>query len=109
VDRHAVPAKTVIEALLFKTPLFVGDYQGNSILDASNAELVLGTPFSMTVYQEQFVSRDGPPQEVRYPFPSFISVEPDDLDVPRVWFPEEYLSFSIDIRWMGPRGPRSCR
>jgi len=100
----ALPAKTVLERLLFQSRLWVGSHRGDRILDAGNADLVFGTPFSMTVYQEQFVVRNGPPQAVRHPFPSFVSVAPGGENESRIWFSEEYASFSIDIRWIRPRG-----
>lgn len=100
----AVPAKTVLRSLLFQNKLWVGTHQGESILDAANEDLVFGTPFSMTVFQEQFVSRDGQPQAVRHPFPSFVSIAQGSENESRIWFPEEYATFSIDIRWIRPRG-----
>jgi hypothetical protein len=100
----AVPARAVMERLLFHSKLWVGEHDGDTLLNADIAELVFGTPFSITVYQEQFLQRNGPPQLVRHAFPSFVSVAQGQADQSRVWFAEEYATFSIDIRWFRPRG-----
>ncbi len=98
-------AKEVVERILFTEQLWVGDaHRATTILSASSETLALETPFSMTVFQEQFVTRSGPPQVVRHPFPSFLRLAAGDEHKKRVWFPEEFATFSIDIRWMRPRG-----
>ncbi|MQA38935.1 hypothetical protein [Rugamonas aquatica] len=101
---QVLSARTVLDRLLFEAKLWVGEHHSATILAKESAGLAYDMPFSLTVFQEQFVSRQGQPQPVRYPFQSFVSLQPGDALQSRVWFPEEYATFSVDVRWLRPRG-----
>lgn len=100
-----VSAKTVLDQLLFTEVLQVGTRAKPSptILRAAASELAYGTPFSITIYQEQFGSGQAKPQEVRFPFPT-VFFQPGTAANTLIEFPQEYATFSIDIRWRKPDG-----
>lgn len=97
--------KTLLDRLLFAEALVIGrsSTEAKTILDPSTASLVYSLPLSISVYQEQFTSSRSQPQTVRFPLSSVLC-KPDEALKTNVWFPEEYLTFSIDIRWLRPNG-----
>lgn len=100
-----VAAKTVLDQLLFKELLQVGrgSRPSPTILPASSGQLAYDTPFGITIYQEQFVSGQRKPRDVRFPFPTLFC-PPGDAANTLIEFPSEYTTFSIDIRWRKPDG-----
>lgn len=100
-----VAVKTVLDQLLFRETLQVGPRPKPSptILRALASQLAYGTPLGITIFQEQFNSGQSKPHEVRFPFPT-VFCQPGTVANTLVEFPQEYATFSIDIRWRNPDG-----
>lgn len=100
-----VAVKTVLDQLLFRETLQVGPWPKPSatILRAASNQLAYSTPLGITIYQEQFGSGQGKPQDVRFPFPT-VFCQPGTFANTLIEFPQEYATFSIDIRWRKPDG-----
>ena len=100
-----VSTKDLLDRILFKELLIIGrtSNQAKTILDSSAASLIYSLPLSVSVYQEQFAMPRDRPQSVRFPFPSVVC-RPGEESRTNVWFPEEYATFSIDVRWLRTTG-----
>lgn len=102
---RSVSAKELLDKMLFEERLIVGNSlpEAKTIMHPSAAPFVYSIPFSITVFQEQLAGLKGRTHAVRFPFPSVYFAPGDELKT-NVWFPEEYATFSIDVRWLRPSG-----
>lgn len=100
-----ISVKTFLDKLLFQDSLSVGDGTNRSvtILRPSISQLAYEVPIALTIYQEQFISGRETPHELRFPFPTVIC-QPSNIANTLIEFPQEYATFSLDIRWQRPDG-----